>query len=90
MQDLQLDNSLIVEFCNVKDAKLELVKVLASVINTRYKTQKEAATALGIDQPKVSQINRLKIDGFSLQYLISLLTVLRYKINIRIKSNFEI
>ncbi|MDE5057726.1 XRE family transcriptional regulator [Wolbachia endosymbiont of Drosophila bocki] len=42
---------------------------------------------LKIDQPKVSQINRSKIEGFSLEYLLNLLIVLGQDINVRIKHN---
>ncbi|WP_264736207.1 helix-turn-helix domain-containing protein [Wolbachia endosymbiont (group A) of Rhinocyllus conicus] len=87
MQNLQLSYSIIVELGDVKDAKLKLIKVIAQLISKRYKTQKKAASALKIDQPKVSQINRSKIEGFSLEYLLNLLIVLDQDINVRIKHN---
>ncbi|WP_353271163.1 helix-turn-helix domain-containing protein [Wolbachia endosymbiont (group A) of Alloplasta piceator] len=87
MQNLQLSYPVIIELDNVKDTKLKLIKVIAQLIGKRYTTQKKAANALKIDQPKVSQINRSKIEGFSLGYLLNLLIVLGQDINVRIKHN---
>ncbi|WP_264329057.1 helix-turn-helix domain-containing protein [Wolbachia endosymbiont (group A) of Andrena hattorfiana] len=89
MQNLQLSYPIIVELRDVKDAKLKLIKVIAQLISKRYTTQKKAASALKIDQPKVSQINRSKIEGFSLEYLLNLLIALDQDINVRIKHNFK-
>lgn len=87
MQNLQLSYPIIVELGDVKDTKLKLIKAIAQLISKRYKTQKKAASALKIDQPKVSQINRSKIEGFSLEYLLNLLIALDQDINVRIKHN---
>lgn len=87
MQNLQLSYPVIIELGNVKDTKLKLIKVIAQLIGKRYTTQKKAANALKIDQPKVSQINRSKIEGFSLEYLLNLLVALDQDINVRIKHN---
>ncbi|MDX5526969.1 MAG: XRE family transcriptional regulator [Wolbachia endosymbiont of Andrena nigroaenea] len=89
MQNLQLSYPIIVELRDVKDTKLKLIKVIAQLISKRYTTQKKAASALKIDQPKVSQINRSKIEGFSLEYLLNLLIALDQDINVRIKHNFK-
>lgn len=87
MQNLQLSYPIIVELGDVKDTKLKLIKIIAQLIGKKYKTQKKAANALKIDQPKVSQINRSKVEGFSLEYLLNLLVALNQDINIRIKHN---
>ncbi len=87
MQSLQLSYPIMVELGDVKDTKLRLIKIIAQLINIRYKTQKKSAIALKIDQPKVSQINRLKVEGFSLEYLLNLLVALDQDINVRIKHN---
>ncbi len=87
MQSLQLSYPIMVELGDVKDTKLRLIKIIAQLINIRYKTQKKAAIALKIDQPKVSQINRLKVEGLSLEYLLNLLVALDQDINVRIKHN---
>ncbi|MBA8758560.1 XRE family transcriptional regulator [Wolbachia pipientis] len=87
MQNLQLSYPIIVELGDVKDTKLKLIKIIAQLISKKYTRQKKAANALKIDQPKVSQINRSKIKGFSLEYLLNLLIVLGQDINVRIKHN---
>ncbi|WP_246209934.1 helix-turn-helix domain-containing protein [Wolbachia endosymbiont of Atemnus politus] len=78
---------IVIELGDIKYTKLKLIKVVARLINKRYRTQKKAATALKIDQPKVSQINKSKIEGFSLEYLLNLLVALDQDINMKIKHN---
>lgn len=90
MQNSQSNYSVVIELGDVKGVKLELVKIIAQIISTRYKTQKEAANILNIDQPKVSQINRLKIEGFSLKYLVNLLTMLNHEVKIKVQENLEL
>ncbi|MGL9717285.1 MAG: XRE family transcriptional regulator [Wolbachia sp.] len=87
MQNLQLSYPIVIELDDIKDTKLKLIKVVARLINKRFRTQKKAATALKIDQPKVSQINKSKIEGFSLEYLLNLLVTLDQDINMKIKHN---
>ncbi|MDR2831675.1 MAG: helix-turn-helix domain-containing protein [Rickettsiales bacterium] len=87
MQNLQLSYPITIELNDIKDTKLKLIKIVARLISKRYKTQKKAANALKIDQPKVSQINRSKIEGFSLEYLFNLLVALDQDINVKIKRN---
>ncbi|WP_341807798.1 helix-turn-helix domain-containing protein [Wolbachia endosymbiont (group E) of Neria commutata] len=89
MKNSQLGCSMVIEFGNIKDTKLELIKIVARLINKRYKTQKKAASALNIDQPKVSQINRSRVEGFALEYLINLLVALDQDVHVKIKHNSE-
>ncbi|WP_395462752.1 helix-turn-helix domain-containing protein [Wolbachia endosymbiont of Cantharis cryptica] len=89
MQNLQLSYPTMIELGDTKDTKLKLIKIVAQLINKRYRTQKKAATALKIDQPKVSQINKSKIEGFSLEYLLNLLVALDQDVNMRIKHNSQ-
>ncbi|QKX01744.1 DNA-binding protein [Wolbachia endosymbiont of Cruorifilaria tuberocauda] len=89
MQDLQLNYPILIELNNIKSTKLKLIKIIAQLISKKYKTQKKAATALGIDQPKVSQINKSKIEGFSLEYMLNLLVTLGQDICIEIRDNSE-
>jgi len=90
MQNSQSNYSVVIELGDVKGVKLELMKIIAQIISTRYKTQKEAANILNIDQPKVSQINRLKIEGFSLKYLVNLLTMLDHEVKIKVQEDLEL
>ncbi|MGL9681587.1 MAG: XRE family transcriptional regulator [Wolbachia sp.] len=85
MQDLQLRYPIVIELGDMKGTKLKLVKIVAWLINRRFRTQKKAADFLKIDQPKVSQINKSKIEGFSLEYLLNLLVALDQKMHVKIK-----
>ncbi|CCF78423.1 XRE family transcriptional regulator [Wolbachia endosymbiont of Onchocerca ochengi] len=85
MQNLQLSYPIVIELGDIKDTKLKLMKVIAQLISKKYRTQKKAATALKIDQPKVSQINKSKIEGFSLEYLFNLLVALGQDIDMEIR-----
>ncbi|WCR58434.1 XRE family transcriptional regulator [Wolbachia endosymbiont of Ctenocephalides felis wCfeJ] len=87
MQNLQLSYPIVIELGDIKDTKLKLIKIVAQLINKRYRTQKKAATALKIDQPKVSQINKSKIEGFSLEYLLNLLVTLGQGVDVKINYN---
>ncbi len=87
MQNLQLSYPIVIELGDIKDTKLKLMKVIAQLISKKYRTQKKAATALKIDQPKVSQINKSKIEGFSLEYLFNLLVALGQDIDMEIRYN---
>src|SRR5690606_11778022 len=46
-------------------AKAELVRRIAQIIRDRKLTQANAATLLGIEQPKISALLRGKFHGFS-------------------------
>ncbi|MDG7052639.1 MAG: helix-turn-helix domain-containing protein [Wolbachia endosymbiont of Alcedoecus sp.] len=89
MQDLQLSYPIVIELGDIKGTKLKLIKIVARLINKRFRTQKKAAAALKIDQPKVSQINKSKIEGFSLEYLLNLLVALDQNIHVKIKYNLK-
>ncbi|BAO99631.1 XRE family transcriptional regulator [Wolbachia endosymbiont of Cimex lectularius] len=89
MQDLQLHYPIVIELDDIKGTKLKLIKIVAWLINKRFRTQKKAAAFLKIDQPKVSQINKLKIEGFSLEYLLNLLVALDQNIRVKIKYSIH-
>lgn len=90
MKNLRSSCSVVIELGDVKYVKLELMGIIAKVISEKYATQKEAADVLGIDQPKVSQISRLKVGGFSLKYLVNLLTLLDYEVKVKIQENSDL
>ncbi|QKX02325.1 XRE family transcriptional regulator [Wolbachia endosymbiont of Dirofilaria (Dirofilaria) immitis] len=90
MQNSQLSYPIVIELGDIKDTKLKLIKVIAQLISKKYRTQKKAAIALRIDQPKVSQINKSKIEGFSLEYLLNLLIALDQDIDMEIKHNSKL
>jgi predicted XRE-type DNA-binding protein len=70
-------------------AKAELARRITMTIQERKLTQREAATLLGIDQPKVSAITRGRLADFSLDRLLALVNRLGMDIDIVIASNPE-
>ncbi|MFQ5644312.1 MAG: helix-turn-helix domain-containing protein [Thiogranum sp.] len=67
--------------------KARLAHVIARSIETRRMTQSEAADLLGIDQPKVSNLVRGKLAGFSIDRLFRFLTLLGSDIEIVVKDS---
>jgi predicted XRE-type DNA-binding protein len=68
-----------------RQAKLRLAYALNQVLDERKLTQQEAASVLGVNQPKVSALRRYKLAGFSVERLMTLLTALDQDIEIVIK-----
>lgn len=68
------------------DTKVRLVVAINQALAARKLTQASAAALLGINQPKVSALKNFKIDGFSVERLMSFLTALGSDIEIRVKS----
>jgi predicted XRE-type DNA-binding protein len=67
-------------------AKAELASKIIAEIQQRRLTQSQAATILGIDQPKVSALKQGKLSGFSIERLMRLLLVLGRDIEITVKG----
>jgi len=67
--------------------KARLAHVIARAIEARGVTQSEAADLLGIDQPKVSNLVRGKLSGFSIDRLFRFLTLLGTDIEIVVKDS---
>lgn len=64
--------------------KVDLVYQINSIIEARHLKQKDAAKVLGIPQSKISLLINGKLQGFSLEKLISFLEVLDKKIEINV------
>ncbi len=58
--------------------KADLAIALTTIIRERGWTQREAADALGVDQPKISALTRGVIGGFSVERLLRLLNLAGY------------
>lgn len=69
-----------------RQAKLRLAYALNQVLDTRRLTQAEAASVLGVSQPKVSALKRYKLAGFSVERLMTLLTALDQDVEIVIRQ----
>src|SRR5690242_20292436 len=65
-----------------RQTKLRLAHAINGVIARRRLTQVVAAEKLGINQPKVSALARYKLDGFSVERLMTFLTALDQDVEI--------
>lgn len=68
-----------------RQTKLRLAHAINSVIARRRLTQGAAAEKLGVNQPKVSALANYKLDGFSVERLMTFLTALDQDVEIVIK-----
>ena len=65
--------------------KVQLATKLQKALVTRGWTQAKAAEVLGISQPKVSALLKYRLEGFSVERLMILLTALGHDIDIVVK-----
>lgn len=68
-----------------RQTKLRLAFLLNEALKERRLTQTAAAAALNLGQPKVSALVNYKLDGFSVERLMSLLTALNRDVEILVK-----
>ncbi len=69
-----------------RQTKLRLAHAINGVIARRRLTQATAAEKLHINQPKVSALANFKLDGFSVERLMTFLTALDQDVKIVIKN----
>jgi predicted XRE-type DNA-binding protein len=69
-----------------RQTKLRLAHAINGVIVRRRLNQAAAAEKLGVNQPKVSALANYKLDGFSVERLMTFLTALDQDVEIVIKS----
>jgi len=69
-----------------RQTKLKLAYALNEIVEARRLTQGAAATLLGLSQPKVSALRNYKLEGFSVERLMTLLTALDQDIEIVIRK----
>lgn len=69
-----------------RQTKLRLAYALNEVMDGQHLTQADAATRLGLNQPKVSALRNYKLDGFSVERLMTLLTALDQDVDIVIRK----
>jgi len=77
--DLELDNP------EELLAKAKLVHAISEAVEAQNRTQMEIAKLLGVPQPKVSQLLRGYVSGFSSDRLMQLLTKLDQDVEIIIR-----
>jgi predicted XRE-type DNA-binding protein len=68
------------------DTKVRLAVAINRELKSRRLTQEAAATALSINQPKVSALKHYKLAGFSVERLMTFLTALGSDIEIRVRA----
>ena len=66
-------------------AKAQLASAISDIIDDRQLTQTDAATLLGTTQPKVSNLVRGRLEGFSLERLARFLNSLDRDVEIRVR-----
>lgn len=66
-------------------AKAKLARQINNIIEKRSLKQVQAAEILGIDQPKISDLNCGRLDGFSIERLIVFLNKLNRDVEIVVK-----
>ena len=69
-----------------RQTKLRLAYALNTIIEAQRLTQAAAAARLGLNQPKVSALRNYKLDGFSVERLMTLLNALDQDIEIVIRK----
>jgi len=65
--------------------RAELAHRIATIIEDRNLTQSEAATLMGINQPKVSALLRGHLDGFSFERLARYLVALGQDVEVMVR-----
>ena len=68
-----------------RQAKLRLAYALNQVLEAQKLSQADAAKVLGVTQPKVSALRRYKLEGFSVERLMNLLTAVDQDVEIVIR-----
>src|SRR6476646_3803885 len=69
-----------------RQAKQRLAYALNQELEARKISQADAAKVLGVTQPKVSALRRYKLEGFSVERLMNLLTALGQDVEIVIRK----
>jgi predicted XRE-type DNA-binding protein len=67
-------------------ARAELTAKIIAEIRRRRMTQAQAASLLGIDQPKISALKQGKLAGFSIERLIRFLLLLGRDVEISVRN----
>jgi predicted XRE-type DNA-binding protein len=69
------------------DIKVRLAVEIIRLINLRRLSQAAAAAVLKINQPKVSALKHYKLDGFSVERLMTFLLALGQDVEIRVRPS---
>ena len=69
-----------------RQTKLRLAYALNAIMDAQRLTQATAAARLGLNQPKVSALRNYKLEGFSVERLMTLLNALDRDVEIVIRK----
>lgn len=69
-----------------RQTKLRLAFALNAILDQHKLSQADAAAQFGINQPKVSALRNYKLEGFSVERLMTLLTALDRDVEIVIRK----
>ena len=69
-----------------RQTKLRLAYALNTIVDAQRLTQAAAAARLGLNQPKVSALRNYKLEGFSVERLMTLLNALDQDVEIVIRK----
>ncbi|MCW5699776.1 MAG: XRE family transcriptional regulator, partial [Rhodospirillales bacterium] len=69
-----------------RQTKVRLAHAINTIIEKRHLKQSDAATILGVNQPKISGLRNYKLDGFSVERLMGFLNALDRDVEIVVKK----
>jgi predicted XRE-type DNA-binding protein len=69
-----------------RQTKVRLAMAINAVLHRLGLSQAKAAELLGINQPKVSALSKYRLEGFSVERLMRLLTLLKQDVEIIIRN----
>jgi predicted XRE-type DNA-binding protein len=69
-----------------RQIKLRLAYALNTILDEKRLTQAAAAARLGLNQPKISALRNYKLEGFSVERLMTLLNALDQDVEIVIRA----
>ena len=69
-----------------RQTKLRLAYAINEIIASKRLSQADAGARLGVGQPKISALAHYKLDGFSVERLMTFLTALDRDVEITIKK----
>jgi len=69
------------------DTKVRLCAAINRIVERMRLSQADVATALGVNQPKVSALLHYKLEGFSVERLMCFLTALGHDVEIVIRPS---
>ena len=68
------------------EARAELMRQIAALVNQREWTQTEAASHCGVTQPRVNDLLRGRVSRFSLDALVNIATALGCRVKVHLDA----